>query len=151
MKKSYIHSINYNDWANEQLIRFLQTNKDYPLRCIDLISHIISAQDYWFDRLINKSIYLVDLWEKYTLIEMLPLSQNSTSSWRNFVNKIREKDFTELCGYYNEKGIAVDISTGDVINHVLNHSAYHRGQINMLFKNDGITPVDIDFRTYASF
>lgn len=151
MKKSFIHSINYNDWANENLIRAFKDNNQYPQRCIDLMCHIISSQDYWYDRLINKSIYLVDLWEKFSLLELSMLSQNSTNVWRVFVNKVKEKEFTELCGYYDEKGVALDISTGDVLNSVLNHSAYHRGQINLLIKSAGFEPINIDFRTFASF
>lgn len=151
MKKGFLHSLDYNDWANEKLIVFINSNKNIPERCYSLICHIIATQDYWYDRLVNKSIYLIDLWENYQKNELLPLSQNSSDTWKSFINKSREKDFQELCGYYNEKWEANDISFGDILNHVLNHSAYHRGQINLLLKTAGFDPVDVDFKSYSSF
>ncbi|MFA8342308.1 MAG: DinB family protein [Rhodothermaceae bacterium] len=151
MKKSFIHGFEYNDWANRQIIAYLTEIKDFPDRCVDLMAHIIAVQDYWFDRQVNKSIYLIDLWEKYSLLELNHLNQASTSMWVEYIEKTKEKDFKELCGYYNEEGVALDISAGDIINHILNHSAYHRGQINFLLKNSEIPPVNVDFNQYASF
>ena len=151
MKKSFIHSFEYNNWANKKIIENLNKIKDYPERCVELISHIISVQDYWYDRQVNKSIYLIDLWEKYSLLELNHLNQASTQMWMDYINKTKEKDFKELCGYFNEEGVALDISVGDIINHILNHSAYHRGQINLLLKTNNFDPVNIDFNEYASF
>lgn len=151
MKKSFFTSLAYNDWANEKIIEKLSSSEKYPDRCLDLVCHIISLQDYWYDRLVNKSIYLIDLWETYSLAECLPLSKASTETWKEYIGKTKEKEFKNLCGYYGKDGTPLDISVGDIINHVLNHSAYHRGQINLLLKNSGQEPADIDFSSYASF
>lgn len=151
MKKGYLHGFEYNDWANKKILAYLTEIEEYPERCNDLLAHIIAVQDYWYDRQVNKSIYLIDLWEKYSLLELNHLNQASTSMWLNYIEKTKEKDFRELCGYYNEKGVALDISVGDIINHILNHSAYHRGQINFLLRSKDIEPVNVDFNNYASF
>lgn len=151
MKKSFVHGFEYNDWANKNIIKFLSESGDAPERCLDLVSHIIAVQDYWYDRQVNKSIYLIDLWEKYSLLELGHLNQSSTNMWLGYIEKCKEKEFKELCGYYNKEGVALDISAGDIINHILNHSAYHRGQINLLLKTNGFEPVNIDFNEYASF
>ncbi len=151
MKKTFLNSFNYNHWANEKIISYFLDTKNLPEKCLDLFSHIISVQDYWYDRLVNKNIYLIDLWDRYSLLELTPLNRNSTNTWKDFIKKSSKKSFRNLCGYYDKKGKPVDISVADIIHHLLNHSAYHRGQINLILRENNLEPIDIEFNNYAAF
>lgn len=55
---------------------------------IKLMSHIISAQDTWLERIKGKQNYSIDIWEIFTIQELQILSDNSSKSWIKFIKKL---------------------------------------------------------------
>ena len=54
-------------------------------------------------------------------------------------------DLSQTVTYKNTKGEAWSSSIGDILTHVLMHSAYHRGQIASHMREQGHTPAYTDF------
>jgi len=149
MKKLFIELFSYNDWANEVIINFLSSVNNPPQKTIDIMSHIISAQELWLERIIGKHDYSIDLWEMLTLQECSLMARQSTDDWLKLIRKTKEKDFDRFIKYKNPDGKQRENILSEIIIHVVNHATYHRSQINMIMKQNNFEPVKIDFIYYT--
>lgn len=144
MKRNFIELFEYNDWANSKLIDYMMSLDSPPLKALKLINHIIAGQDIWFERITGNNDYSIDLWEENSLQECYVLCKQSTHNWVKFINRSTEKSLRENFLYINSEGKEYSSSVSGIINHVLTHSHYHRGQINMVLKKEGLEPSKID-------
>lgn len=152
MKKYFLDLFEYNNWANDKLIlKFQEINKEFKeLNPLQILSHIISVQEYWFERIKGKKSYNIFLWDEFSIQELGVLSLNSHQDWIKFINKLKEEDFTKTIICKDPAGKKLKRSFQDVFQHVVNHSSYHRGQINQAFRENKIEPVILDFIYYAN-
>lgn len=151
MKKYFLDLFEYNNWANDKIIIKL-SSLDYQFEGKDpykILSHIISAQDIWLERVKGKSSYHINAWEEYSIQEIEILSEISNKEWKKFISKTNEKKFEKTCKYKNSKGDDKSNLFQDIFQHVLNHSTYHRGQINLILRLNNIDPVVNDFIYYC--
>jgi uncharacterized damage-inducible protein DinB len=151
MKKYFLDLFEYNNWANDRIILKLQTidqefNFSEPVK---IFGHIISSQDVWLERVKGKSSYNIDLWEDFSIQELEILSSNSSKEWKKYLTRYSEKKILEICVYKNSKREEKKHSYQDIFQHVLNHSSYHRGQINKIFSCNKIEPAQIEFIQYC--
>ncbi len=58
-------------------------------------------------------------------------------------------DLGRAIAYVNSKGEAFESTVGDILLHVAQHGAYHRGQIARLLREAGHTPPYTDFIQFA--
>jgi uncharacterized damage-inducible protein DinB len=149
MRKFFIEYFQYNDWANDRVIESLKAIEHPPERCVSLISHIISSQDVWLERISGSYDWNIEIWESFNLFECSVLSFQSSEGWMNFIRKSREKDFDNLINYKNTKGNQYETPVKEIIAHVLNHSSYHRGQINQILIDNNVPAVPIDYIYYT--
>ena len=145
MKNYFFQMFQYNDWANEQIFNSLKFVEAIPGKSLLLLSHIIAAQDVWYERITGIHNWNIQLWEVYSLQECVVLSSQSTKNWLSLVRKFKEKDFDKLIEYKNMKGNDCENTVSDILAHVINHATYHRAQINTVLKENGIEPVLIDY------
>jgi uncharacterized damage-inducible protein DinB len=151
MKKYFLDLFEYNNWANERIImRIQENNSEYKVGSpLSILSHIIAAQDTWLERVKGTKSYNIFLWEDNSIQELEILSFNSHKSWIKFLNKFNEDRFSEFCNYKNSSGVQNQKKYQDIFTHVLNHSSYHRGQINQLLRLNSIEPPVTDFIYYC--
>ena len=145
MKKYILDLFEYNNWANDRVIMRIQENvTEFKVGSpLTILSHIIAAQDTWLERVKGTKSYNIFLWDEYSIQEMEILSLNSHKGWINFLKKFDPDKFEELCGYKNSRRYQ------DIFAHVVNHSTYHRGQINQLLRMNNIEPAATDFIYYC--
>jgi uncharacterized damage-inducible protein DinB len=62
---------------------------------------------------------------------------------------MNEDEFSQICEYRNTKRVKQKRTYQDIFQHVINHSTYHRGQINQILRINDIEPVVIDFIYYC--
>lgn len=151
MKKYFLDLFEYNNWANDKIIhRLHEVEIDFtnpsPLK---ILSHVVASQDAWLERVNNRKSYNIFLWEEYSLQEIEVLSLNSHKGWLRFISKLDENDFNKMCEYKNSGGIRNSKTYQDIFQHVINHSTYHRGQINLTFRMNSIEPLKLDFIYYC--
>ncbi len=147
MKQNLSSQFEYNFWANLQIASALK-GIIYPPKCLSLLSHIISAQDIWFERIKKTNSYQIEVWDEYTLPECEILIEQSNNKWKNYLTRISEEKLNSTILYRNKNGIEFTNSLKDIITHVLNHSNYHRGQINLLLSNAELKPATTDYIYY---
>jgi uncharacterized damage-inducible protein DinB len=47
--------------------------------------------------------------------------------------------------YHNSANIAFETSVRDILQHLFMHAQYHRGKVNLLLRQAGITPASVDY------
>ena len=152
MKKYFLDLFEYNNWANDKIILRLQSiNEEFKnANPLQILSHIISVQDYWFERVKGIKSYNIFLWDEFSIQELGVLSLNSHQDWVKFITKLNESEFEKKSSYKNPDGKKMTRSYQDIFQHIINHSSYHRGQINQIFRMNKIEPVNLDFIYYAN-
>lgn len=68
--------------------------------------------------------------------------------WRDqkeFVERLTDEDLRERVSYENQRGERWEYTRAHMMQHVVNHSSYHRGQIAVLLRQLGKGPIATDF------
>lgn len=147
-KHHYSQLFKYNHWATKETVGSIK-RLDLPTdRIISLISHIISAQQIWFNRIIGEKGSLSP-WEVYTIEECLDRSEEINSRWLNYLEHTSDEGLEKIIQYTNTKGDVFENSVKVILTHVINHSTYHRAQIALLVKEAGGKPAVTDYIVYA--
>lgn len=155
-----IDYVKYNYWANKQVCEFIKKLNDSQLfkeinssfkTIFDTAIHINDAETIWLLRLQGKSL---TNWpsetvkrEKEVLInELLSVSKDFVS----FLADKHEAYFKEDCSFSTTKGIKHVMPVNHIIQHVFNHSTFHRGQLITMLRQVGYEDVaSTDFITWS--
>ena len=145
MNLEYIHRLfSYDRWANTETAKALSSVQNPPARSIRLLSHVVSAERLWLERLRQqKQTYPV--WPEFDLKQCEEEIGAVGKLWKDYLRSIMEPDLSRPVVYKNTKGENFSSQTQDILMHVILHSAYHRGQIAADMRAAGITPAYTDF------
>jgi uncharacterized damage-inducible protein DinB len=113
----------------------------------ELLSHIISAQKIWLNRILGRNT-VIDPWHKLTQEDWITQSIPITAEWINLLESFKENDFERRIEYTNTKGEKFFNTVKDIIVQVINHSTYHRAQIAQLVRQSGGEPAKTDYIIY---
>ncbi|HYU46219.1 MAG TPA: DinB family protein [Terriglobales bacterium] len=143
-REHFLRMFAYDDWANRQCLSAMQAPRLVSSDIVGRMEHILSAQKLWFERLQNKSQSL-PVWPNASVQDCLALADEMANLWRNYFTSLLPNAFNEKVEYRNSKGEPWSSRVEDVLNHVLMHSAYHRGQIALEMRAAGMEPAYTDF------
>jgi uncharacterized damage-inducible protein DinB len=154
-KEDFERLLEYNVWANHRLMRAAATvsvddfKRDFlgashgGLR--GTLAHIMAAEWIWLERWKGVSPgrlpdegefpHVVALRDRWTLIE------GHRAEW---FHALREDDLAATVSYRNTEGVAYQAPLWALVQHVLNHSTYHRGQVSLLLRAAGARTVTTD-------
>lgn len=145
MKVFFEDLFSYNELVNKKIIEVLvQHENDIADRIISLMSHIILVHRSWTNRMQGKS-GLNNFWQKIPLENLL--SEND-KLFTISMEIVKEINLNDSFNYTNSKGVEFSNTFQDVLFHLINHSTYHRGQINALLRSSNIEPVIADYIFY---
>jgi uncharacterized damage-inducible protein DinB len=147
LKDHFIHLFKYSDWANRNCTESVLKLKNKNSKAEELLSHIISAQEVWLNRVLGRDI-IIDPWKQQSAEELIPKSTSKTAEWINFLEGLHENDFERRVEYKNTKGDKFTNKIKDILIHVINHSTYHRAQIASLIRQAGGEPAITDYIVY---
>jgi uncharacterized damage-inducible protein DinB len=134
----------YDDWANREVLAVLQKAETVPARSLKLVSHVLSAERLWLERL-QQQKQTHPVWPDFTLQECETEAAELPGLWKSYLDAPREAGLSRLVNYKNSKGEAWTNRKDDILLHVIMHSAYHRGQIATDMRAAGFTPAYTDF------
>jgi len=147
MNQRYIDYAFYNRWANHRLITDLQAHDD-SIFSKEIISsfpsirstllHIWYAETGWLARLQGKG------WEVTKVIEFTGTHQELCNEWSKTSQNL--KDFTtsedlEKLVSFEHKGESFTIPSREIIHTVFTHGSYHRGQVVMMMRQQGVNTI----------
>ncbi len=90
-----------------------------------------------------------EVWKNYEAIELPVLAGNSDRALLEFVIESDPGNFDSAVSYANTRGEEFTSSVKDILTHVSNHSAYHRGQVVALLKGIAEPLPNTDYITYV--
>jgi len=142
MKTTFKDLFEYNAQVNQKLSEaFIEQPTLVSGRAHQLFSHVLNAHHIWNCRIMAKP-------EMYTVWEIQPVEKFHPISSQNNVDTINildHLDINAIVSYQNSTGERFQNTVGEVLFHVINHSTYHRGQIAIDFKENGISPLITDY------
>ncbi len=133
MKDHLIQLLDYELWANQRLIEALDTLKNPPARAVALMGHILSAQHVWFGRITHEHAF-VAIWEDIPVSWMIETAERQHRQISSYVSSLKETELLDLIEYVNTKDITYKSSLLNILTHLSQHSAYHRGQVVQLIR-----------------
>lgn len=113
-------------------------------KALKLFNHILNSHQIW-----NNRIYPVH--EKFDVWEIHPVEKLHTINKENYEHTLKildNSDLNELINYSTTKGQIFTNSVRDILFHIINHSTYHRGQIAIEFRQQGLQPLSTDYIIY---
>lgn len=134
----------YDHWANETVIASLASLGPPPPRALRFMAHILGAECLWLARLRKEGSPLA-VWPELSVSECAARSAELRERWSAYVDGLSPASLAAPVTYTNTKGEAWTNSVGDILTHVVVHSAYHRGQIATDVRAAGHTPAYTDF------
>ena len=113
-------------------------------RALQLLSHVVAAELLWLARLENRKPPLA-VWPALTLAQCADHLKALPHKWQDLFADLAPDDLASAIDYVNSKGESFRSTIGDVLMHVVLHSAYHRGQIAADVRANGRDPAYTDF------
>lgn len=119
----------------------------------DTLVHIIGGEWGWltyWKATSHTTAFLTELWDRHDVLfcsEVFPDMPSVRSKWTEiekeqieFVNSLTEEALTKLFPIREKQ-----LSLAQLMQHLVNHSTYHRGQVVLMMRQLGIKPMATDF------
>ncbi|SES13479.1 DinB family protein [Psychrobacillus sp. OK032] len=133
------------NWANQRMLKTLQSIEDGNQEVNRLFSHILFGERIWITRLQALDSSQLPVWSDIDLEICAELVMLNEVSFTEYLTDLVDSDLDKLIFYTNSKGTEFKHSARDILTHVALHGQYHRGQINSKLRATGLEPVNIDF------
>lgn len=136
------------NWANQRILETLQ-NVEIENQQLRLFSHILNAEQVWITRLKGMDSSQMPIWSDGDIDVCAKLIKQNEENFTTFLAELVETNLDNLITYKNSKGEEFKTSIRDILTHVALHGQYHRGQINLRLRAEGIEPVGTDYILFA--
>ena len=144
MKEKLIDLFEYTFHFNSETIRVIGENiEKVDEKTISLINHILNAQQIWNSRILGEKTF--EVWQ-INPFEML--EEINQYNFEKSIEIINNFNLDQKINYQNSKGTNFENTVFEMLFQAINHSTYHRGQINSLLKQNGINPILTDYIFY---
>lgn len=149
---------NYNKWANGTVLKSVAPLKTEELTrhlggsfpsVRDTLAHIMAAEWIWLRRWKGVSPKaLFDAAEFPDLDAIKAKWLEIETEQMDFVNEVTDESLKEIVAYVNTKNQLWKYPLGRLMQHLVNHSSYHRGQVANFLRQLGAQPAATDFLIY---
>ena len=112
-----------------------------------LYAHVAGAEHIWLSRLEGRSP-VHPVWPELSLEAAVALAKESLAGLRA-VADAPSGALERVVEYQTTTGQVFRNTAADILGHVALHGSYHRGQIALLTRQGGGTPVATDYIVYA--
>jgi uncharacterized damage-inducible protein DinB len=154
-KKDFQILYDYNRWANARVLDAASrlTTEQYTrdlsssFRSVrDTLTHIMAAEWIWLRRWKGTSPKaLFDPAEFPNLVALRAKWAEIEQEQMEFVNNITDESLATMISYVNFKGETWQYPLWQMMQHLVNHSTYHRGQVTTMLRQLGTEPAATDF------
>jgi uncharacterized damage-inducible protein DinB len=151
----------YNFWANHRMLEacaalpqelFVRELGSSFSSVRDTIVHIWGAEWIWLERWNGRSPRSLPLAESSaTLSQLKALWEETERAQSLFVAGLSAAKLERVVEYRNVRGHTFAYPLVKMLQHVVNHSTYHRGQVTTMLRQLGAKPAATDLLWYYDF
>lgn len=146
MKKYFLKLYQYNEWANNRVIKCLTEQQVKDEKVLSVFGHVLAAQFLWLHRIKNLAPPSVKLWGEYNLDTLQKMVKDANQQWTEFIDS--NESFDREMTYTNYVGDLYTNNVETIMMHLVNHCSYHRAQVALLLRQKGFEPINTDLITY---
>jgi uncharacterized damage-inducible protein DinB len=148
----------FNQWANAQVLAAVSAlgpeewtrdlKNSFP-SVRDTLVHILWAEWIWLRRWKGASAKSAFDPSEFATVALLSTKWLEVEHEQaEFVAGLSGESLGSVIEYVNTRGESFAYPLWQMLQHVVNHSTYHRGQITMMLRQLGATPVATDFLVF---
>ncbi|MEK6299453.1 MAG: DinB family protein [Acidobacteriota bacterium] len=144
----------YDRWANELVFgcaakltegQFTKDMQSSHHSVRDTLAHIVGAEWIWLKRWLGTSPKsLFDPAEFPDVASLTAKMKEVEQDQIEFIGKLTDEGLAEVIGYTNMKGEQWAYPLGHLMQHLVNHSSYHRGQVTTMLRQLGGEVASVD-------
>ena len=151
--------VEFNYWARDRMLQAVAAlSPDQWTRRLgssfgsvrDTVVHIYSAEWVWYSRWTGVSPTTPIAPDRFPSLDALnPAWHELESQIRGFVERLADEEASREIDYVLMNGTPGRSSFQQMVQHVVNHGSYHRGQVTTLLRQLGAAPpASTDFITF---
>lgn len=145
MKQFFKELFEYNHHFNQELFTvFSKKPEKISERANQLLNHTLNAHQIWNYR-IKGTKTTIGVWD---IRSTLDLGKIDRLNFQDSVQILDAMELNEMINYSYTSGKKVSKPMREILFHVINHSTYHRGQIALEFRKNGLDPLKTDYIAY---
>jgi uncharacterized damage-inducible protein DinB len=142
------HLRDHMAWADDALLDVLANATPLPADAAREFAHVLAAEEIWLARLEGRAARS-PVWPGAELPVLMQLALDVQVGYARYLDTLTEADLHRMTEYRNTSGIRFETSVRDILHHVFLHGQYHRGKVNLLLRQAGLTPAPVDYIGYV--
>ncbi len=107
-------------------------------------AHVSATEWLWLRRIGHGTVEAA-VWPNWSIEQVRGHIAPLDSAWKRVLEGFDTAEHARTVAYTNSKGETYRNSVADVLEHVLQHGAYHRGQIAAAIRASGLEPPYLDY------
>ena len=112
----------------------------------DTLTHLLAVEWLWLERWRGRSPRTLIGPEEFPALDALSRRWQSVErEMREYVAGLTEEVLERPLTFVNTRGKTWTYPLGLMVQHLLHHQSYHRGQVTALFRQLGVEPPKVDF------
>jgi uncharacterized damage-inducible protein DinB len=119
----------YDAWANHRAMEAVVATPGLGERSRDVAAHVIAAQRVWLARLRGQDSAGFEVWPASDAHALTRGASEMAAGYADLLARLSESDLDVGLTYRNQAGREFLMTPRDILNHVLLHSASHRGEV----------------------
>ena len=150
MLYSYIEKLYaYNDWANKEMLKALESQNVTDEYCLKMFSHVLNAQFIWHRR-VTEQANAYKIWDIWSFAEMQNAISDNYECWKIYIKTLNDSELERFFSYQNSAGDSFKSRVLDCLMHCVNHATHHRGQVGKRLRELGLVPPPtVDYIAYC--
>lgn len=151
MKKILLNYAAYNLWANQRISDVVtnlseeqldqEIKSSFPSIRLT-VSHLWDVESVWWQRMkLKETVEWPGKSFNGTILELTTHLLHQSKQWKEWVDLATEAALEHEFIYKNSKRDQFKQPVYEVLHHLFNHQAFHRGQLVTMFRQVGLTEI----------
>ena len=136
----------YNEWANQRIAASLSETTSE--RALQIFAHLLATELEYFERIRGKDSTGFNFWPEANIVDFADLVSSTTAKYLVLLDGCDEAALDRPVTYKNSRGVEFSNTLGEILTHVVVHSAIHRGNIVLKLRESGFEPPQTDYIIY---
>jgi uncharacterized damage-inducible protein DinB len=154
-----IHELfDYNAWANNRLFdivdqvapeQYMRDMKTSHGSLHGTLVHLVGAESVWLERWQQApGIVFLQAKDLLSFKELRSIWNAVQEKRENFLAEFTDQKLNDSITITDSKGGVYTNTFSQMMQHAINHSTFHRGQVVTILRQLGVTPIGTDMITY---